>query len=162
MKLEKAGEFPSKQGVTFPLLPEAKQFLEKGPSFFYKVLPFWVASMINRLWIMIIPLVTLLIPSVKLALPTYRWRVRRKIASRYRVLMAIDDKIIDGTVAKTIETDIARLLEYEDELARMSVPIMFAGDYYSLRSHVRYLRGRLEEIKALGESRKDLAASQGH
>jgi hypothetical protein len=146
--LEAAGEFPSKHGVTFPFLPEAKQFLEKGPSFFFKFLPFWVANMVNRLWIMLIPLITLAIPSVKLALPTYRWRVRRKIATKYRLLMAIDDKIASGAVEKSIDTDIAQLRHYEDELAKISVPIMFAGDFYSLRSHVRYVRGRLEEIKA--------------
>jgi uncharacterized protein len=146
--LEKAGEFPSKQGVTFPLLPEAKQFLEKGPSFFYKFLPFWAANWANRLWIMAIPLVTLLIPTVKMALPTYRWRMRRKIATRYRALMAIDEKILAGTIGQTLDADIAQLIKYEDELPRLSVPIMFARDFYALRLHVRYLRGRLEEIKA--------------
>lgn len=145
--LEKAGEFPSKQGVTFPLHPQAKVFHEKGPTFFYKFLPFWIANMANRLWIMAIPLITLAIPSFKLALPTYRWRMRRKIATKYRFLLAIDDKIVDGTIEKTLDEDIAQLVKYEDELARLSVPIMFARDYYSLRSHVRYLRSRLEEIK---------------
>ncbi|MCX6902208.1 MAG: hypothetical protein NTW03_01755 [Verrucomicrobia bacterium] len=146
--LEKAGEFPSRLGVTFPLFPEARQFYEKGPPFFYKFLPFWVANMANRLWILAIPLVTLFIPLVKLALPTYRWRIRRKIAGKYRVLMALDGKIADGTIEKTLDADIAPLLQYEDELAHLSVPIMFAGDFYSLRGHVRYLRGRLEEIQA--------------
>jgi len=145
--LEKAGEFPSKTGVTIPLLPEARQFLDKGPSFFFKFLPFWVASFVNRIWIMAIPLATLLIPALKLALPTYRWRNRRKIALRYRLLMAIDDKITDGTIAHNLDAEIARLVHYEDELARMTVPIMYASDYYSLRLHVRYLRGRLEELR---------------
>jgi TRAP-type uncharacterized transport system substrate-binding protein len=146
--LERPGEFPSKLGVTFPLLPEAKQFHEKGPSFLYKFLPFWVANMVNRLWIMAIPLVTLVIPLVKLALPAYRWRMRSRIASKYRVLMTIDDKISDGSVTKTLEEDITLLCQYEDELARMSVPVAFAADYYSMRSHVRYVRGRLEEFRA--------------
>lgn len=146
--LEKPGEFPSPEGVTFPLLREARQFYDKGPSFFYKFLPFWVASMANRLWIMAIPLLTLVIPAFKLALPTYRWRIRRKIATKYRVLMEIDDKLSSGAIRHSLEDDIALLLRYEDELARLSVPIMYAGDYYSLRGHVRYLRGRLEEIRA--------------
>jgi TRAP-type uncharacterized transport system substrate-binding protein len=146
--LEKSGEFPSKQGVTFPLLPEAKQFLEKGPSFLFKFLPFWVANMVNRLWIMLIPLFTLVIPSVKLALPTYRWRMRRRIATKYQLLMAIDRKIASGAIDQSIDADIAQLQTYEEELAKMSVPIMFARDFFSLRNHVRYQRERLEDIKA--------------
>jgi len=145
--LEKPGEFPSAKGVSFELLPEARQFHDKGPSFIYKVLPFWAANMVNRLWIMLIPLVTLMIPSVKLAVPMYRWRFRRKIATHYRFLRNIDHRIVNGTIDKSIDQDIAQLLKYEDDLARLSIPIMFAGDYYALRLHVRYLRGRLEELK---------------
>ncbi len=145
--LEKPGEFPSKTGVTFPLLPEAKQFLEKGPSFFHKHLPFWVANAINRLWIMAIPLVTLVIPLVKLALPTYRWRMRRRIAVRYRLLQAIDHRIAKGTIAQTIEEDLAHLRQYEDELAQLTVPVMYAGEFYALRVHVHYMRTRLEDLQ---------------
>jgi uncharacterized protein len=145
--LEKAGDFPSKIGVTFPLLPEAKQFLEKGPSFFYKHLPFWAANAVNRLWIMAIPLVTLVFPLLKLALPTYRWRMRRRIAVRYRFLQAIDERVAAGTIGATIDEDIDHLRQYENELARLSVPVMFAGEFYSLRMHAYYLRTRLEEIK---------------
>ncbi|CAK0769926.1 conserved hypothetical protein [Gammaproteobacteria bacterium] len=145
--LEKANEFPSRQGVTFPLLPEAKQFYEKGPSFFYKFLPFWVANMVNRLWIMAIPLITLVIPLVKLALPTYRWRISHKISAKYRLLMDIDERVGNGAIANSLETDIAQLIKYENELVNISVPIMFAKDYYLLRTHVRYLRGQLEEIR---------------
>lgn len=145
--LEKAGEFPSRQGVTFPLLPEAAQFYQEGPSFFYRFLPFWAANMLNRLWIMAIPLVALVFPLVKLAPPIYHWRIRRKIATKYYLLMEIDDRIAEGSIARTLDTDIAQLMQYEDELARLSVPIMYAADFYSMRSHVRYLRGRLEEVK---------------
>jgi len=144
--LEKRNEFPSKKGVTFPLLRTAERFHEEGPSFFYKVLPFWAANMANRLWIMIIPLVTLFIPLVKLALPTYRWQVIRKISAKYRLLMDIDIRISNGTVRNTLEKDITQLIKYEDELSKFSVPIMFASEYYSMRVHVHYLRKRLEEI----------------
>ncbi len=145
--LEKPGEFPVEQGVTFPLLPEARQFYEKGPSLLYQVLPFWMANVANRFWIMAIPLLTLVFPLFKLVLPTYRWRLRYRIARKYRLLMSIDDKIADGTIDKTLDADIDALHRYEDELAKMSVPIMFADDYYRLRVHVRYLRTCLKEIK---------------
>ncbi|CAK0763740.1 putative TRAP transporter TAXI family solute receptor [Gammaproteobacteria bacterium] len=145
--LEKPNEFPSPKGVTFPLLHEAEQFHEEGPSFFHKVLPFWVANTINRLWIMAIPLVTLAVPLIKLALPAYRWKITRKISAKYRLLMDIDDRIAKGTVINTLDADIEQLIKHENELSKFSVPIMFAGEYYSMRVHVHYLRNRLEEIR---------------
>lgn len=152
--LEKAGEFPSRTGVTFPLLPEAKQFYDKGPSFFYKFhLPFWVANMFNRLWIMLIPLLTLVIPLVKLALPAYRWRIRRKIATKYRFLISIDNKLNAGTLNGDLDKDIDQLKQYEDELSKLHVPVMFTSDLFTLRNHALYLRKRLEDLKAQKEKR---------
>ena len=104
---------------------------------------------------MAIPLVALVIPLVKLAPPVYRWRIRIKIANRYRLLMNIDEQIASGTILDTLDENIAQLVAYEDELAKISVPVMYAADYYSMRSHVRYLRGRLEEIKIRHPSYRD-------
>ena len=134
--------------MTFPLFPEARQFYEKGPSFLYQVMPFWMANVANSFSIMAIPLLTLTFPLFKLVLPTYRWRLRYRIARNYRLLMSIDDKIADGTIHKTLDADIDTLHRYEDELAKLSVPLMLADDYYTLRVHVRYLCTRLKEIKA--------------
>ena len=158
--LEKPGEFPSEHGVSFPLLPEARQFYEKGPSFVYQILPFWLANVTNRFWIMAIPLLTLVFPLFRLVMPTYQWRLRYRIARRYRLLLSIDDKIARGTIAKTLDADIDMLHRYEEELAKMSVPIMHAEGFYNLRVHVSHMRARLKEIKA-GKTDESAATNAG-
>jgi TRAP transporter TAXI family solute receptor len=49
------GRFPSASLVDFPLDDDAARFLEKGPSFFYRYLPFWVAVWADRLLILLVP-----------------------------------------------------------------------------------------------------------
>jgi len=67
-------------------------FYKKGEDFNYlyelkgKKFPFWMASMLDRLAIMIIPLITLLFPLFKGILPLYRWRVRKAIYKWYKIL----------------------------------------------------------------------------
>ena len=61
--------------------------------------------------------------------------------------MDIDSRVAKGNIGNTLDEDISQLIKYENELVNISVPIMFASEYYALRTHVRYLRGQLEEIK---------------
>lgn len=146
--LEKGGQFPSKQGVTLPLLPEAKQYLEKGPSFYHRIIPFRVAIWIDRLLIMIIPLIAVIFPLAKMAMPSFLWFIRRKIGLKYRGIMAIKARIASGAIENTIDADIAQLHDYEEKLDRMIQPLGLSYDFYRLKAEIKKLRDNLENIKA--------------
>lgn len=146
--LEKAGQFPAKLGVTLPLLPEAKQYLEKGPSFYNRLIPFRVAIWVDRLLIMVIPLAAVAFPLMKMAMPSFLWFIRRKIGLKYRGIMAIRNRIDQGTIEDTIDDDIAQLRKYEEELNRIIKPLALGYDFYRLKAEIRKLRDNLEEIKA--------------
>ena len=76
---EDAGQFPSPRNVDFPLSPEAERFFKSELGFLHRVLPFWAATFVDRTWVLILPVLTLLIPLMRIAPPTYRWQVRRRI-----------------------------------------------------------------------------------
>jgi hypothetical protein len=58
-------QFPSAQFVDFPIQKEALRYFKSGPPFLQKYLPFWAASLIDRLKVMLFTLLTLLIPLFK-------------------------------------------------------------------------------------------------
>ena len=87
---EKPGAFPNSDNLEFPLDDDARRFYKHGPPFLQRYLPFWTASLIDRLKVMLVPLLTLLLPLGKIMPPTYRWRVRKKIYRWYRELQALD------------------------------------------------------------------------
>ena len=144
---EAAGQFPSAQNVDFPLSAEAERFFKSGPSFLRRVLPFWAATLVERTWILILPVLTLLIPLLRIAPPTYRWQVRRRIYRWYRDLRELEaelqaaDARRDAVTMKSIRTRLAAL---QDEVGQVVVPLSYADNLYHLRLHIEFVRERYD------------------
>jgi TRAP transporter TAXI family solute receptor len=138
--------FPSKKYLQIPLHVDAKHYLEKGDSFLEKIFPFWIASSIDRLVIMIIPLLTLLIPIIKGALPLYRWRIRSSIYKWYKILHEIDLKLesLDKSELPKIREDLEKMAE--DIQKSSKIPLSYMGEYYDLRVHANLILGRIEKL----------------
>lgn len=146
--LEKREEFPSSEYVGYPLTKEAEHYFEYGPPFLLRFMPFWAASLVDRLVILIIPLLVILIPLAKLAGPVYRWRIRSRIYKWYKFLRETDQKIIGGTIQESLDAERERLEKLEDELASVDVPLSYSDELYHLRSHVEYVSRRLKAIES--------------
>ncbi len=137
---ERAGTFPSTAFVHFPISTDAKRFLENGPSFLHSVLPFWAATMSERLFILLLPLLTLLIPLLRVAPPTYRWQVRRKIYRWYADLMRIEEQLRRARTYGDRRESLEELDELQSQICRVTVPLSFTDDLYHLRHHVDFVR----------------------
>ncbi len=145
---EKRGEFPSAKYLEFPLNPDARRYFKSGPPFLQRFLPFWVATFIDRMLVMLLPLVALAIPLMRIMPPVLRWRIRSRIFRWYRELLAIDPALRG-------EANRARLVEYmaaidrmEKEVSKVDVPLSYADQLYHLRLHIDLVRGKLEEAIA--------------
>lgn len=88
--LEDPGEFPSPLYVDYPLTASAKRFHTNGMPLLYRALPFWVASVVARFWVMLLPLVTLLLPLSRVVPLVYAWAQNSKILKLYEQLHAIE------------------------------------------------------------------------
>lgn len=140
--LEKPGTFPTGNYVTFPLEPAAERFYKRGPPFLQRYLPFWAANLIDRLWVMILPLLTLLYPLFKILPPLYSWRMRRRVNRWYKELEALDDRLNDKDISRAEATE--RLDEIEHAVEQVNVPAGFAANAYTLRMHIDYLRRKVD------------------
>jgi len=137
-----AGEFPAPLARDFRISADAERYYKSGQQFLYKRLPFWLASLIDRLLVLIVPLLVILVPASRLAPAIYRWRVRSRIYRWYGVLMDIERDIAQrGAPAES-----ARLMSRIDEIARavddVRTPLSFADQLYVLRDHVASVRRR--------------------
>ena len=145
--LERPGEFPQALSGDFPLTREAEHYHRYGLPFMMRYLPFWAASLFDRLIILMIPMLALLIPVFKTAPPLYRWRTRRKIFRWYRHLREIDGRIRSGTIVETVDDDLDRLRELQDEIMRVDVPLSYSDELYELHLHIDWVIHRLERLK---------------
>lgn len=145
---ENANQFPSLSHLDTEINEEARNYLTNGDSWLEKIFPFWIASQIDRLKILLIPLLTLLFPLFKGIMPLYTWSTRSKIYKWYKLL----DKLEDTTSLskEEISGNIKKLSVLKVELQEQTkVPLSYKGEYYNLLLHIdlvsKELRLRLED-----------------
>ena len=137
----------SSQRARFSDLPidqEAQHYLEHGPSFLHRYLGFWAASTIDRLKILLLPLITLLIPVFKVAPPIYRWRIRSKIYRWYEDLKLVDEVLAQDMAEDDLHEHIQHLRTLEKELTEVQVPLSYMDEFYRLRVHIALILAKLE------------------
>lgn len=143
---QKRREFPAPIEHEYRVSDDAQRFYKSGKTFLYRYLPFWLASLVNRILLVFVPMVLLLIPGLKLIPTVFRWKVRLHILRWYRALLAIEAEINIGPPTDPAYT--AQLLEKLDSIEKsineMKKPAAFGDQFYSLRYHVNFVRRRLK------------------
>lgn len=137
--------FPAPENLVLPLSPDAQRFYEHGPPFLQRYLPFWAATWVERLKVMLLPLVMLLFPLAKVMPPVYTWRMRSRV---YRWYQRVDDLEANAHHARDPQERAALLEELdrvEQEVADIHVPLSFMSQVYDLRMHLDMVRRRLRE-----------------
>lgn len=146
--LEKTDQFPSAKFVEFPMNPEAEHYLQHGPSWLQKIFSFRIASTLDRLKIMLIPLIVIMLPLLKGALPLYRWGIRFKIFRWYGILRDLDSKISSITELSVVAEEIQQMKGLQKELIeQVSVPLSYMGEFYTLQMHIQLVLTRLENLQ---------------
>ncbi len=137
---QKPGEFPRAQAVDFPLSRESERFYKSGKPFLQRFLPFWAATLVDRLVVMLIPIVALLIPVLKLAPALYTWRVRSRIFRRYGELKFLEAELDVEPAKHTRDEWLKRLAAIEADANRLPTPLAFSDMLYTLRGHIGMVR----------------------
>lgn len=157
--LEPAGEFPTARFSSFPLTPEADHYYRKGPPFLMRYMPFWAASLVDRLVILLVPFMMVLVPLARFAGPIYQWRTRSKIYRWYRHLQETDAKIRDGSIRRDTTAEIERLRQLQVEISQVEVPLSYMDQLYDLQLHVGHVLGRLRALQIGSGKDEDQAAT---
>jgi uncharacterized protein len=147
-ELSDPGEFPAELYCDFPVSEDAKRYYKSGQPVLQRLLPFWVASMVDRAKVMLIPLVMLMMPLVRAAPPLMRWRTRRKIYLWYSDLREIDQRLVAGLSAPELDQELARLKHIEHQVAHVDVPLSYMEEFYHLRLHLAMLQQHLTDLRS--------------
>lgn len=151
--LQDAGEFPAPIAHDFPLSPDAARFYKSGKSFLYRTLPFWLASLVDRLLVLVVPIVVVLIPAVRFVPPLYAWRVKSHFYRRYGELIALERSMLDDPSEQNYGRCAEKLVAIEKDLNKLQMPLAYAEHFYALREHVSYVRSQIAALRHGGDSR---------
>jgi hypothetical protein len=150
--LQRAGEFPSPVARDFRISEDATRYYKSGKSFLYRTLPFWLASVTDRLLVLLLPLAVLVIPGLRAIPGLYRWRVRSRIYRYYGALIAIERDALKHKSEEERRALLEELDEIENSLNTLRMPLAYADAFYVLREHVGFVRMHLSPDRKEAEN----------
>ena len=139
----RAGEFPTNVDPEFPMADEAKRVYRSGPPFLQRYLPFWLATMIDRMLVSIVVLLPLLIPLSRIGPQIYRWRVRRRLLYWYGALKALEARSKASATSAERSRQLAELDRIETAVDEIPIPAGYRDQHFQLRETVDTVRSRL-------------------
>jgi TRAP transporter TAXI family solute receptor len=141
---QRAGQFPAPEGIDAPLSAEAVQFYKSGRPFLQNYMPFWAASLVTRLLVVVLPILGILYPLMRFLPAVFGWAMRRKISRLYGELRFLEDEVLARTgTPDDRRAMILRLDELEQQANRLRIPAAYASMLYMLRHHIDLVRQRL-------------------
>jgi len=140
---QKAGDFPALRTRDLPTHPAARRFFESGPPFLQRYLPFWLAVLVDRLLISLLPMIAILIPLMRITPALYAWRMRSRIYRWYGELKFLEREIHGLVDRNQLAGYLARLDRIEEQANRKRVPLAFSNELYTLREHIQLVRRSL-------------------
>ncbi len=139
---QRSGEFPQPVADELPLALEAERYHRQGPPWLQRYLPFWLANLVDRMWIVVLPLLAALLPLSRIVPPLVTLRLRSRVYRWYADLRAIERSL------ERPDADLAGLRRQIEALdaqtEQIGVPLSFTNELYDLRGHVHMVRKRIQ------------------
>jgi len=139
--LAQSGQYPSTQNTELPLAKEAERYYRNGPPLLQRYLPFWLANLIDRMWVVLVSIIAVLIPLSRVVPPLYAFRIRSRVFRWYRQLREIEDALRTKTARPAALLDDLNKLEAKAQ--HVAVPLSYADELYALRTHIQLVRQHL-------------------
>ncbi|QKJ21822.1 TAXI family TRAP transporter solute-binding subunit [Poseidonibacter lekithochrous] len=136
---EAENQFPNINNIEIDMNEEAFRYFTYGDTFLEKIFPYWIASNLDRLKILLIPLLTLMIPLFKGVFPLYRWSIRSKIYRWYDEVQDLDLSL-EGLSKEELVEKLKELEKLKQEIKEETkVPLSYMGEYYDLIMHLELI-----------------------
>jgi hypothetical protein len=140
----RAGSFPTTEHSQYPVSPEAERAIKGGQPFLQRYLPFWLANLVERMWLALGIIIAILLPLSRIVPPLYEFRIRSRVFRWYGQLRAIEN---DMQAQRSDAAQLAQELDaLEARVGRINVPLSYVDELYALRNNINLVRRKLAEI----------------
>lgn len=145
--LHKGGEFPAARESEFPIAEEAQRFFKNGTPFLQRYLPFWIANFIERMLVLLIPIIAVLVPLIRFLPTLIEWRTKSRLFKWYDELRQLEQEVSLQPDATQLERYMDRLDEIEQGVNNTRLSTSYSDWRYDLRGHIDMVRGRLQKLE---------------
>ncbi|GAC1541576.1 MAG: TAXI family TRAP transporter solute-binding subunit [Ramlibacter sp.] len=137
----RARAFPSIEQSEYPISREAERTIQGGMPFLQRYLPFWLANLVERMWLALGIIVAVLLPLSRIVPPLYTFRIRSRVFRWYAQLRAIEER--GAADPQSVPELLHELDAVERRVARVNVPLSYADELFALRNNINLVRSRL-------------------
>ncbi|MGD9805123.1 MAG: TAXI family TRAP transporter solute-binding subunit [Hyphomicrobiaceae bacterium] len=137
------GEFPQAADPEVDLAPDVERYYKAGPSFLKRFLPFWLATMLERMLVLAVPVAGLIIPMARLLPLIYKWRIKRRLLYWYARLKALESQLLADPQGGALSFQRSEIERIDSAISNIPVPLGFSEEYYNLRRAVDLVRQRI-------------------
>ncbi len=138
---KRAREYPNVRNNELPVAQEAERSIQGGAPLLQRYLPFWVANLVERMWLAMGIILAVLLPLSRVVPPLYAFRVRSRIFRWYAQLRELEARA-EGCA------DTAPLLDELNQMERHAekivVPLSYTDELYALRNNIQLVRKKLQ------------------
>ena len=142
----RARAFPTIEQSEYPISREAERTIQGGMPFLQRYLPFWLANLVERMWLALGIIVAVLLPLSRIVPPLYTFRIRSRVFRWYAQLRAIEER--GNAEPQSVPELLNELDAVERRVARVIVPLSYADELYALRNNINLVRSRLRAVPA--------------
>jgi hypothetical protein len=140
---QKPSQFPAAEGVDVPLSDQARRFYRSGPPFLHRYLPYWMAVLVERLLIILVPLLGIVLPLARAAPEIHHHVIQHRIVRLYAELKLIEAELEARPKAAETADLLQRVSHLESRAGQLRVPLRFSPLLYTLKQHIRLVWARL-------------------
>ncbi|MBL0942791.1 MAG: ABC transporter substrate-binding protein [Hydrogenophaga sp.] len=137
----RAREYPNVAHSELPVAPEAERALKGGLPFLQRYLPFWLANVVERMWLALGLILALALPLSRIVPPLYSFRIRSRVFRWYAELRDIEQRAESG--AATPDALLEQLDAMEGKVEKVVVPLSYTDELYALRNNIHLVRKKL-------------------
>jgi hypothetical protein len=101
------------------------------------------------MWVALVSIIAILIPLSRVVPPLYEFRIRSRIFRWYGQLRTVENHQGDRPTEQLMKD----LDAIEARVEHVTVPLSYADELYSLRSHINLVRRRLQAPTPIGEGK---------
>lgn len=140
----RAREYPSLDHSEVPLSPEAVRAIRNGPPFLQRYLPFWLANLVERMWLAMGLIIALALPLSRIIPPLYTFRIRSRVFRWYAQLRDIEQRHECAEGAGNLQQLLDELADMEARVEKVVVPLSYTDELYALRGNIALVRRKLQ------------------
>lgn len=137
-------DYPNLANNELPIAAEAERSISNDKPFLQRYLPFWVANLVERMWLVMGIILAIMLPLSRIVPPLYAFRVRSRIFRGYAQLRDIEARIEhtgDGVKSGVLLNELNSL---ERRAEKITVPLSYTNELYALRANIQLVRRKLQ------------------